>query len=245
MHRFAALLLVLCGQSCAWTGNGLVEETSGETFRRPRFVQRSEEGTVRAYDEDLALRASQALASVQPRVQRLLGHQAALPEVWILDRKRVAGSDAIYLKGKRRSVVVVGSGALEHLEYTLAHELSHWYSQSSDVALPVVVEEGLADLVAMVAVPLYVEPLLKVRQADSNPTVWTRAQALELSFEEWSALPEDEESQLRSIGFLLALNLGLENLRALCETARSLGLDRVPAEWFLGQGPGAAYPRLR
>ena len=66
-----------------------------------------------------------------------------------------------------------------------------------------------------------------------------------MTFQDWRSNPPEVESQLRSRGFLLVLNLGLEDLAKLREEARARGLERVPAEWFPGEGPGAAYPRLR
>lgn len=243
MRFLTALVLCLVVPACA--GNVVVERNTGERLRRPRFVQRNEHGVVHAYDRALAVRAAGVLEVVGPRLQRLLPYSAELPEVWICEQPRVTGSDGVYLEGDSKKLIALGTEGASSLGFTLTHELAHWYSHASGVELPVAVEEGLADMAAMRALPEAVEGILQTRRADANPTSLTLREALALSYEEWATMPGEAGLELRSIGFLLVLNLGMEDLAELRETARAQGLDRVPAEWFLGEGPGAAYPRLK
>jgi hypothetical protein len=113
------------------------------------------------------------------------------------------------------------------------------------VDLPVIVEEGLAELVALGCVPSWAESLRWIRAARFDPPRWTLEEALQLTFETWIEMSGWEELEPRGLGFRIVEDLGLEGIGELREQARAQGLDHVPAEWFLGEGPGAAYPRLR
>jgi hypothetical protein len=53
------------------------------------------------------------------------------------------------------------------------------------------------------------------------------------------------ELEPRAIGFAIVTELGRDGIADLRELARARGLDHVPAEWFLGEGPGAAHSRPR
>ena len=237
--------LILCVASAACAASVVVERHSGVRFRRPPHCEPSKDGVVYAYDRDLAERASSVLGVVRPRLQRILPHDASEPEVWFLDQERVLGSDGLYLEGRSKQLIAIGTNGTRSLEFTLTHELAHWYSHASGIELPVVVEEGLADMATMMVLPECVDAVLLLRGAASNPTSWTRQQALALTYEDWMALSGKVEMELRSIGFLLVLELGTKDLAELRETARAQGLRRVPAEWFLGEGPGGAYARLK
>jgi hypothetical protein len=151
----------------------------------------------------------------------------------------------LHVSTERRGFLLVCSSAEESFDYLLTHELAHWYSESVDVELPIVVEEGLADAIAMRVVPRLIQPILQARERTSGNGSWTLEQALKLRFDSWVPLDVIEEQEVRSLGFLLVQNLGLADLAKLRAEARARGLDHVPAEWFLGEGPGAAYPRLR
>lgn len=245
MLRIAAVLLGLLGLSCAWRGVTLVEEVSGERYPRPPRAVESADAVVFARDRALGARALQHMQLVAPRIRELLGCDSKLPEIWLLDQARIQGRAGLHASGDDGDYLLIATSAAGSLEYLLAHELAHWRSDACGVELPSVVEEGLADVVVLEVMPELCALMLEQRANASPSQDWPLERALELDFESWGRLQRHEERELRSIGFLLVLELGLERLAELREMARAQGLARVPAEWFLGAGPGAAHPRLK
>jgi hypothetical protein len=245
MLRTAAVLFGLLGLSCAWRGVALVEEVSGERYQRPPRAFESADAVVFARDKTLGARAMKHMQLLAPRLRELLGCDSKLPEIWLLDQARIQGRAGLHASGEDGDYLLIAASASGSLEYLLAHELAHWCSDACAVELPSAVEEGLADVIVLEVMPGLSEWMLEQRANDSPSEDWPLERALELDFESWGRLQRHEERELRSICFLLVLELGLENLAELRETARAQGLERVPAEWFLGLGPGAAYPRLK
>lgn len=200
---------------------------------------------VYSHDETNGVRALRHVQRVVPRIEETLGCEAKAPEVWLLEQPTIQGRDGLHATSEDGEFLLIAGATGPSFEYLLTHELAHWGSNACGVALPMVVEEGLADVVASRVMPSLTALLLAQRKRGGESGTWSLEQALRLDFETWSLLQAGQEAELRAMGFTIVMNLGLECLEELREEARVRGLDHVPAEWFLGQGPGAAYPRLR
>lgn len=233
MKKLCALLLGSTGLSCAWGGSVLNEQTTGIRFHRPPLASRGEHGTVYTKDVELAEETKRVLRDIGPRIRALFPWKADTPQIWLMERELGTGSRASYVEGDRQNFILVGPVEVRELEHILAHELVHWFSQASAPDLPVVVEEGLADLLTAELVPAWAESIYFLRAARFEPATWTTEQALRITYEEWAQTPGWQELEPRAIGFGIARSVGTGGLEALRRRARSLGLDQVPPEWFL------------
>lgn len=238
-----ALALLLTGAFLACGCHVLVERTTGARIRRPPRLVRGECGIVRAHGREIAEMALQLLSDLGPRVEQSIGCGAAKPEIWILGGDLARDSRAQYLSGEGRSYIVLAPTEPDDLEYVLAHELAHWYSDACGVDLPAIVEEGLADLVTIELVPEWAESIRWTRRGRFENPMWTREQALHISFDDWMQMSAWEELEPRGIGFAIVEELGRTGVAGLRAQARARGLERVPAEWFLGDGSDGSEVR--
>jgi hypothetical protein len=130
--------------------------------------------------------------------------------------------------------ILIGEFALRYQpRFTVAHELVHWYVCPPWDRLPHVVEEGLADFIAIEFDPRLGSvrvPELEHRIAEITAERRTRTYAI--TNRTMERTPEDVKSDMYAVGFEIVRRLGLERLRELCERAEREALAEAPIEWF-------------
>jgi hypothetical protein len=158
----------------------------------------------------------------------------------------VEGPNGIRVWRDRRGKVIdrrieLGGDSRDSQDFCVAHEMVHWNLQGVWTRLPVTVEEGLADYIALHLVPEFRderERELRERLSNLDPELIDRAWMLE------HATREDTAPEVRSaayaIGFDIVRRLGVDELRRLCALAESSGHAVVPREWFNALPPNVA-----
>lgn len=222
-----AAILALAVASCAATP--------------PRHEHRAPEGTVRSFDPEGARQVSSLAQELAPGVRGRLGVASDAPfEIWHVRRPLGRIDAGLVVERDRRGAptamrVEIGEEAYRALpRYVVAHELVHWYMRGTIWdRLPLVVEEGIAEFVAMDLDPESAasrKGQLVARLANLDPD--GRAQAMGARRGAWSRRPRGEGSAIYAVGHDLVQRLGLEALRAMGERARSESLDEVPLDWI-------------
>jgi hypothetical protein len=153
------------------------------------------------------------------------------PEIWLLDHKLTQTIDGGFCSSP--PVIGLAKGIHEN-GYALLHELAHHYLTGWPARLPVLVEEGVADLVAGWEGNC-LEAIRELRGAhlEDGPDEDV-AGDLSLSRKEFREIADVPRTrQLRGVGFVIAERAGLDTIRALCRMAADQGRDTVPSEWFL------------
>lgn len=176
------------------------------TTASPRGVIDTPYGRVRAADVHTAQRVAEALGLTQ-RVRSFLDSERAdLPEIWVVDR--LAGGSRYGICFAKR--IELFRAAFVHVDYYVAHELVHWYAHDSPFArLPVFVEEGLADYIALRLTGLHDARVSEHRRMGGVSFPPDMLHADKESWGSWSF--EDCEAATR-LGFEVVSVLGLEGL---------------------------------
>ena len=187
------------------------------------------------------VRELQALAQeLDPLVRALVRpRRPEQPRIVVQSAGAVCCADActttvpVGLLGLRRSrFIVIRDDAPGARRFLLAHELAHWYADWAWDYLPLAIEEGLADAVAMRLAPEFgagrmaflaglgplsatdVRELLRVERGD-----------------EYRLAPRAHE-QLYLAGRQVVEALGVDQLRSWCDAAHAGDRARIPLAWF-------------
>jgi hypothetical protein len=138
-------------------------------------------------------------------------------------------------------LIVLGPESRPIEEFTLAHELSHWFHDVTWARLPYLLEEGLAEQVASLVAPPSESKSLYIfafRIPEDTDIEDFRSACEEMRLDEVNRSYEDEV-RIRALGFAAASAIGVEGLRALCERAERAGFDTVPTDWIVEALPFA------
>jgi len=195
----------------------------------PPFERNSAAGQARAWSQPDADRIAAELERSAPKVRLLLASTRGAPRVFV-DREEIPGlPDAVTY----RTLIVLGKDAAEQEEMLLVHELAHWYIGGVGEQLPLILEEGVADMVTGEVLPewsLSIRALhahfLRQIQSLPDPAAMFRIQ----DSSAWKGRSETEARALRAMGYALATRIGLDGLRELCAEARARGLAHIPPE---------------
>ena len=219
--RFLFLLLLLT--ACTTTGPWMA--------RPPVLVERN--GVrVRGSDVEEAERVSGEIAELDRRVRELLGAtDPPTPEFWLLDEEiegPATGASCFV-----PPVVGLERGQHENRQ-VIGHELAHHYVRRWPTLLPLVIEEGLADLVGGMARDELGEVRDRYAFALCRTRVTNVEEVLKISSQELGAFPDRRIStSIRSVGFALADRIGLDGLHQMCVRAAMRERDEVPPRWFV------------
>jgi len=202
---------------------------------RPPIERSAREGLVCAWSEADAERVAGELDRLVPLVRALKGVECDPPLVILTREELMGGLDGLATD----DLILLGPGWQGVERFVLAHELSHYFRDDVWGALPYAVEEGLADLVAEGIEPdqasFVLFPRLTNIPLKIDRPLLEGLLSLKRSLE--APLDETTDSQSRAIGFVVAIELGIEELRRLCVRARAEGLDQVPPDWILAEMP--------
>jgi hypothetical protein len=130
---------------------------------------------------------------------------------------------------------VIGVARGFHLSlHPIGHELAHVYLGEWPARLPVLIEEGVADLVGGEASGT-LDPIRgQHAQVLATCRVENVVGLLAVSRREFLQVPTRQIAfRLRAVGFSIADRAGLDTIRALSRMAADQGLDMIPADWFL------------
>ncbi len=187
----------------------------------PPFAHETPEGTTHAHTAAEAMFYGREAERLSRRVRALLRIQDAEPfELRILDHEIPGTAQAGTLRwydedGLITRYIRLGTENRDGWRFLLAHELTHWHVEET-WNLPLVLEEGLAEMVAAYFIAdgeavlaehraLYEawrdDPLLQ----DDRPLQVTRAT--------WRALTHEEKRLLYAYGYVHAEELGVNQLR--------------------------------
>ena len=193
-------------------------------------------GTARAASESRTGQVASVLQRVAPRVSRELDVPAPpLVEIWQLDSGFEGAIDARTMNDR----IELGPEWDAAPEWIVAHEFAHWCMRHDPRArwseLPIIAQEGLAEVAAFRALPdmrKYAErehrhSLRSLSEFDPSQGVF------EIDARDWVAITDETLLRaLYAIGFVLALRIGPEGLAELCARARAEGLAMVPGAWM-------------
>lgn len=188
-----------------------------------------------AWSDSDAERIAGELDRLAPAVRALKRVECEAPLVIVTDAALPGGVEGMATE----ELIFLGPGSNMFERFVLAHELSHYYRDAAWRLLPHAVEEGLADLVAEELEPNQASFVLLARLT-SIPLALDRPFLEKVLSTEHSLEGPPEhvlDMQSRAIGFVIAIALGITDLRLLCERARSEGLDRMPTDWILDKMP--------
>lgn len=213
---------------------------ASSAFDRAPMTCETGSGTVRGFDREEVAEVGRLVSELCPRIDQILRPERTEPvrlvvldtaadpyakaythefvrEGRIVDRFIVVGSEAKYLRG-----------------FIVAHELVHWSADGAWDRLPLVLEEGLADLIASQLDPIGREAklydLARVPAAENFGEIEA---ALGVSRETWAALVPAERYRAYWVGYIVTNRIGVEGLRELCAEAEAEGLRTVPIERVL------------
>jgi hypothetical protein len=200
----------------------------------PPVVVRNAQGEVRASTEADAQRVALLLEELAPKVRAMLGEtRDERPRLFVLDELDERFGPACNTAG----VILMGPDSRKDERFTLAHELVHWQASGAWKALPPVMQEGLADQVAIEVVPesgpsTAVEYVYKLSTGRRRDPIL----AMQVTAREFSDMPHDDDrSGLYAIGFVIASRIGIRELYALCLKSELEGHEQVPAYWLLAR----------
>ena len=218
----------------------------------PRYSIKVEHCTVRAHDRATArkfARLTDELVPVLMAFQADLMPKSRVLEIWITDiRKR----EGYYNRLTHRIVLRAGS---EEERVSLAHELVHALEGPVWATLPAVIQEGMAE---WIAVQVAAENIAAERVERAIPLgTWltrglkipTPTGSLRIVSGVGKPMPPNEALKiphrwirqakvetypaLYALGFFLVDRIGIAHLRELAVRAAEEGLRRIPGEWLL------------
>jgi hypothetical protein len=225
---------------------------------RPPVELQTQVVDVRAYTVEDARWITELATTLVPKVEELLGVKVPVPIVLDYDSRLVitgvipTGDKTVTLtslttrgqthtesvrNGRRKPQrVTLSVGTEATLRYVLAHELVHWSTPAVWHRLPITLEEGLCEHVAM-----QIEPEFgKTRRAalDEALARTTLAEfdeflALDLTVASYGNVSGERKDKLYAVGRFVVEQLGIDRLRGLCERAAREGLNKIPSEWIL------------
>jgi hypothetical protein len=227
--------------SRTWLSFALVVQTSSCTsvdIAIPPIERLGRESNVRAWDEATATRLANACERLAPAIRELKRIEKPAP-LLIASREDLPGP-AIGVQIETGIILDPETSRWEL--WCLAHELSHWFSDDVWRLLPGVVEEGLADHVATLVVPVEASRRLNARIFEVPELVdrssFRQACSKDLTFEGELSLGDQE--RLRAIGHVAAAAIGIQGLREMCVRTEAAKLATVPADWIYDALPFAA-----
>lgn len=215
--------LALCAASCS------------SLPQPPPHVSSSAEGIVYAHETH----AARDYAELATRIARDVRERLAIEppfepfEIWILDHEKpgsgMASTVNRYQRGRRVDrFIEIGLEAHFAREYLLTHELVHWYAEER-WALPLIVEEGLAELVACSSAVLGEEQLrvhvstLQQAVTEGRGVPWAET----LNRQRWSDLDEEQRALAYALGYLVAAEIGIEAMPELAGHSASEFFERA------------------
>jgi len=202
---------------------------------RPPIERSAREGQVCAWSDADADRVAAELDRLTPAVRALKAVECERPLVIVTHETLLGDVDGMATS----EVIFLGPDSRMFERFVLAHELAHYYRDDVWRLLPHAVEEGLADLVAEELEPNQGSFVLLPRLTNIPLTI-DRALLVSVLSAEHSLVDPPEQTidmQSRAIGFVVAIALGLDELRKLCERVRDEGLEQMPADWILDKMP--------
>ena len=193
-------------------------------------------GAVRAHDPHLAHTYGEQATILSSHVARLLAVNQIPYEIDIYDTPLADGVIARTVfewvgQDRDDADVRIELGPDANL-YVLAHELTHLHAGGVWKALPHVMEEGLADLVASKCYPGCV-PTQWFRESitealDKDPSLIDLQSISGVDAKRWKGMRAFERSAMYAVGYMLAANIGVEQLREMCmRTAPGENLDII------------------
>lgn len=201
MKRSLPYLLVVVGlASCASSGTPLYRAT--------------EEGRIYVADPRTGSRIEKALLRFGPAVREMLGVEdgAGTPDVYF---QKQSGLKYEVLAVTFPTRIVIDETGRSDLEYSVAHELAHWYMPRSVFAkLPLFAQEGLAVYVGLTFFPPFLDQLGRAGRWESSPPLPSH---LYLDADGWYQLSPDERTELSGLALEVVYRIGLDELRGLCE----------------------------
>jgi len=219
------------------------------TFEFPPFERRGIESHVRAHTEVDAERVAALGDRLIPQVRHIKGVVRSVPLV-VLCREELPEN---FAAACGESMVFLGPHSRRKEASSLAHELSHWFRDETWERLPHALEEGLAEYVASLVVPvessIHMQAFVVALPEDIG--VEGFRSACEATFEAQADRTFEEELRIRSIGLAVASAIGVEPLRGLCERAAQEGFAKIPFEWihkalpFPAEEPGSFRAAIR
>lgn len=196
----------------------------------------TEEGRIFVRDPLTGVRIERALERFGPLVRELLGAsgEAEPPDVYFL---RSTGLDYGLTAATLPDRILLGAADRSDLEYSIAHELAHWYMPSSAFGvLPLFAQEGLAVYVGLSFFDPFLDNLGRGNRWETSPPSPSH---LYLDHIGWYQLEPDERRELSELALEVVYRIGLERLRAMCGE----GSPSIPAlleEAGLYAPPGSA-----
>lgn len=210
----------------------LLSSCSTIQFRIPPACVQSREAIVFAPSAPEAERLARQFEDVAPRVRSALGITQSSPaKVALVDAAELPNAKGMNSGGW----ILIARNYTKIERLVIAHELVHWYLDGVWNRLPGVMAEGLADCIASGIDPVNSGVLLLARSEELPKVVLTDPVAvLSISYSGWRRHAEfDPDTTLPSIGYFIAMRIGVEGLRALCVQAEKEGRIMVPASWLL------------
>lgn len=210
---------------------------------------------IRAYSEAAADHVAQAVTPALATIETLPSTRH-LERVCVLvhegtegrTNRGVSTSDRIELRLDPH----LDAAGWRSLVFLLTHELSHHYLSDEWRTLPAVIDEGLADFMAMraetsMATDRRLAHLVLLTDALSDPESFESFLArVDVSREELFHEESDErKALLTALGWYLVDRIGIDGLAALVEAARAESLKSVPWPWILARADfDPAHPEV-
>ncbi|HTF86851.1 MAG TPA: hypothetical protein VK843_00460 [Planctomycetota bacterium] len=194
-------------------------------------------GSARSEDASVARMLATTGSILAPQVSRLLQVEAEPPFViWHMPEMHDGG---LFVERNFTGAIMdrrigIGDFLLQaQPQFTVAHELVHWYATGIWDRLPHAVEEGVADTIALRFVPEWKQ----VRESELAMNLLAvtparRSRALEVTERTWQSSPMELRFDAYAVGFEIAHRIGIDGLHGLCERAAALDLERIPVAWL-------------
>ncbi len=191
----------------------------------PPLSYETDAGLTYAHDAETAEHYGREATELTRRVGDLLGLEELTPfELRVLDTPLPRGNGAGTVNwydadGLRTRYIQLGVEGRRESYRLIAHELVHWHVEH-EWGLPLVIEEGLAELVSASFLPRGAE-LLDDRRMDAlealvrDEPILRNGRPLQIDRASWRQLSAQEKHVLYGYGFLLAEGIGIDGLREL------------------------------
>ncbi len=219
MSKLLTLLLLLAASGCR-----------AALIDLPPIERCGPESNVRAYSAKDAEKVAALMERLVPEVRAIKGVAKPAPLTILCTEELPLDLAAL----TTATTVFLGPLSRGDLATSLAHELSHWFSDETWRLLPYALDEGLATYVSSLVVPVQNSPELVGFQHVLAEDVGLEGfrSACSATAEAQADRTFEEEVRIRGIGLAAASAIGVETLRQLCERASREGLAKVPFEWI-------------
>jgi hypothetical protein len=187
----------------------------------PPFAYVTAEGTTFAHTAAEAAHYGRLAEHLSRRTRALLQIQEFEPfELRVLDREVPGTAQASAMRwydadGLITRYIRLGTERRDAAPLLIAHELVHWHVEET-WGLPLVLEEGLAEMVAASFVNVGEEILAEHRalyEASVDAPILQGDRPLQITRADWRELKHEEKRQLYAWGYVHAAELGVDQLR--------------------------------